>query len=178
VALDLFLEQGYEGTSLREIAERLGVTKAALYYHFKSKDDIVNSFIEDRLAGLDKLIAWGRERPLDAAGRRELLGRYIDQMLEQEHHRLMRFFEQNQPAIKRMSGAEGLRERIIEIVQLITPPGARPADRVRAAVALFAMHSTWFVLDNDKLTDEQRAEAAREVAYELIDRAGGASETG
>jgi hypothetical protein len=98
-------------------------------------------------------------------------------MLEQQHHRLMRFFEQNQPAIKRMSGAEGLRERIIEIVQLITPPGARPADRVRAAVALFAMHSTWFVLDNDKLTDEQRAEAAREVAYELIDRAGGASET-
>ena len=38
VALELFTEQGYEGTSLREIAERLGVTKAALYYHFKSKD--------------------------------------------------------------------------------------------------------------------------------------------
>ena len=37
VALELFAEQGYEKTSLREIAERLGVTKAALYYHFKSK---------------------------------------------------------------------------------------------------------------------------------------------
>src|SRR5690606_31787714 len=33
VALDLFAEQGYEKTSLREIAERLDVTKAALYYH-------------------------------------------------------------------------------------------------------------------------------------------------
>src|SRR5262249_12854805 len=33
IALELFAEQGYEKTSLREIAERLGVTKAALYYH-------------------------------------------------------------------------------------------------------------------------------------------------
>jgi AcrR family transcriptional regulator len=173
VALDLFLEQGYEGTSLREIAERLGVTKAALYYHFKSKDDIVNSFIEDRLARIDELIAWARERPMDADGRRELLRRYLDEMREQEHHRLMHFFEQNRPAIKRMSGAEGLRERIMQIIELITPPHARPADRVRAAVALFAIHSTWFVLDQADLTDDERAEAAREVAYELIDRAGG-----
>ena len=35
VALELFAEQGYDKTSLREIAERLDVTKAALYYHFK-----------------------------------------------------------------------------------------------------------------------------------------------
>jgi len=41
VALELFTEQGYDATSLREIAERLGVTKAALYYHFKSKEEIV-----------------------------------------------------------------------------------------------------------------------------------------
>lgn len=41
VALELFNERGYERTSLREIAERLGVTKAALYYHFKSKEDIL-----------------------------------------------------------------------------------------------------------------------------------------
>ena len=58
VALELFTEQGYEETSLREIAERLGVTKAALYYHFKSKDEIVASFVEDRLAPIDELIAW------------------------------------------------------------------------------------------------------------------------
>ena len=32
----MFGEQGYDKTSLREIAERLGVTKATLYYHFKS----------------------------------------------------------------------------------------------------------------------------------------------
>jgi AcrR family transcriptional regulator len=41
VALELFVEQGYATTSLREVAERLGVTKAALYYHFQSKEDIL-----------------------------------------------------------------------------------------------------------------------------------------
>src|SRR6202020_1691135 len=41
VALDLFIEKGFDKTSLREIAEQLGVTKAALYYHFASKEDIL-----------------------------------------------------------------------------------------------------------------------------------------
>jgi len=41
IALDLFIEKGYDKTSLREIAEVLGFTKAALYYHFASKDDIL-----------------------------------------------------------------------------------------------------------------------------------------
>ena len=56
VALELFAEHGYEKTSLREIAERLGVTKAALYYHFKSKEDIVRSFTEDYFARIDALV--------------------------------------------------------------------------------------------------------------------------
>src|ERR1700730_12241045 len=63
VALELFAEQGYEKTSLREIAERLGVTKAALYYHFKSKEDIVHSFADDYFGQINALIEWGREQP-------------------------------------------------------------------------------------------------------------------
>lgn len=41
VALDLFVEKGFDKTSLREIAAQLGFSKAALYYHFASKDDIL-----------------------------------------------------------------------------------------------------------------------------------------
>jgi len=40
VALNKFLNKGYEGTSLSEIANEVGITKAALYYHFKNKDDM------------------------------------------------------------------------------------------------------------------------------------------
>jgi AcrR family transcriptional regulator len=45
VANELFIEQGYEGTSLREIADRLDITKAALYYHFRSKEEILESLL-------------------------------------------------------------------------------------------------------------------------------------
>jgi AcrR family transcriptional regulator len=41
IALDLFTENGFDKTSLREIAERLGFSKAAIYYHFSSKDEIL-----------------------------------------------------------------------------------------------------------------------------------------
>ncbi|WP_018640008.1 TetR/AcrR family transcriptional regulator [Parafrankia elaeagni] len=41
VALELFTHAGYEAVSLREIAQRMNFTKAALYYHFSSKDDIL-----------------------------------------------------------------------------------------------------------------------------------------
>src|SRR5881628_394048 len=76
VALELFIEQGYEQTSLREIAERLGVTKAALYYHFKTKDEIVDSLSQDRLAQIESMIEWARNQPRDADTRREFLRRY------------------------------------------------------------------------------------------------------
>src|SRR5580698_6428699 len=41
IALTLFNARGYDKTSLREIAEQLGTTKAALYYHFERKEDIL-----------------------------------------------------------------------------------------------------------------------------------------
>jgi AcrR family transcriptional regulator len=43
VALDLFTDQGFDGTSMREIAERLGISKPAIYYHFTSKEEILTA---------------------------------------------------------------------------------------------------------------------------------------
>ncbi|HEX5465200.1 MAG TPA: helix-turn-helix domain-containing protein [Candidatus Limnocylindrales bacterium] len=51
VALDHFSRRGYAATSLREIAQELGITKAALYYHFQSKEDILLA-LHLRLHGL------------------------------------------------------------------------------------------------------------------------------
>ena len=56
VANELFTEQGYEGTSLREIADRLGITKAALYYHFRSKDEILTTLLNPFFVLLDDLL--------------------------------------------------------------------------------------------------------------------------
>ncbi|WP_329104168.1 TetR/AcrR family transcriptional regulator [Micromonospora sp. NBC_01699] len=173
VALELFTEQGYEKTSLREIAERLGVTKAALYYHFKSKDDIVNSFVEDRLGRLDGLIKMGAEPPTDvAARRRELLSRYADEFFGSSStgHSVMRFFDQNQTVLKSLPAGQMMRERLLQLATVLASPEDSPTAQLRAALALFAVHSSWFAIRSPEISDVQRRDIALEIAHELLDR--------
>ena len=144
VALELFAEQGYERTSLREIAERLAVTKAALYYHFKSKEDIVRSFTEDYFGRIDALIAWGREQPPGAPTARELLDRYITIVLESGE--VFRFLERNQATIHGTEDGKHrftqFRPRLAALMDIITGPGAPPRSRIRAAAAIFAVSTS------------------------------------
>ena len=102
VALELFTEQGYDATSLREIAERLGVTKAALYYHFKSKEEIVESMMADHLVRLEELLKEYAGQPITHERRLEFLQRYHENLSISQHFKLMKFFQQNQPAVKNM----------------------------------------------------------------------------
>lgn len=76
VALELFGQRGYEKTSLREIAERLGVTKAALYYHFPSKKDLLRALIDPLRDDIEEMLERiGDTRTEDP---RALLGDYFD----------------------------------------------------------------------------------------------------
>lgn len=51
VALELFSTKGFEQTSLREIAERVGLTKASLYYHYSSKQALLLAVVEPMITG-------------------------------------------------------------------------------------------------------------------------------
>ena len=126
VALELFAEQGYEKTSLREIAERLGVTKAALYYHFKSKEDIVHSFTDDYFAAIDDLVDWGKDQPQTEETRREILDRYVGIVLGGGE--VFRFLEQNRAAVQGMEAGKDrfarFRGRLDALVDLLAGPDA------------------------------------------------------
>lgn len=171
VALELFTEQGYEGTSLREIAERLGVTKAALYYHFRSKEEIVNSFVEDGMARVQTILDWLRTQPQTPQTRREFLKRYSAELYEGNHFRIMRFFEQNQAALRAQPASLKLRGHMMQMLELLAGPDAEPADRLRCALSIFALHTSSLVLRDPRLTDEDRLETSLTVAYDLIERA-------
>jgi AcrR family transcriptional regulator len=156
VALELFAEQGYEATSLREIAERLGVTKAALYYHFKSKEDIVASITEDYFAEFDALIDWTRSQPHDAVTKRAVVERYLD--IVEGGSEVFRFMERNQAA---MRGAEGgkhrfeqFRPRLEALVNLLTGPDASLRTTVRVSMALLSVNFGWlFFTHPEKVGD-------------------------
>ncbi|MBQ6865931.1 MAG: TetR/AcrR family transcriptional regulator [Clostridia bacterium] len=49
-ALELFSQNGYDGTNLREIAASLGLVKSALYRHFSSKEEIWNALLDEMAA--------------------------------------------------------------------------------------------------------------------------------
>ena len=59
VAIRTFADRGYAGTSMREIADELGITKAALYYHFPGKEEIfsacINHSVERILEGMETI---------------------------------------------------------------------------------------------------------------------------
>jgi AcrR family transcriptional regulator len=51
-AIALFRERGFAGSSIRELAERAGMTTAAMYYHFQGKDQILEALFDPCLEGL------------------------------------------------------------------------------------------------------------------------------
>jgi AcrR family transcriptional regulator len=170
VALELFTDHGYEATSLREIAERLGVTKAALYYHFKTKEDIVASLMEDRVAELEELTTWARTQPRTAAGRMAIVERYASDMHHSNQHKVMRFLERNQTALREHPKSERTRELLLELIDVLSPPEADLPTRLRTAMSIFTLHAVWFMVPGPEFTDDDRRAAALKVALELVDR--------
>ena len=169
VALELFAEQGYEKTSLREIAERLEVTKAALYYHFKTKEDILVSIFEDLARPMDDLIAWGREQPHNLETKQEVLRRYSVALNNAAP--LFRFMQENQAAIRELSIGERFKDRMLQMRDIIRDPDAALTNQVRCISALFTMHAGMFVLKEVEGDPEDKRKAVLEVAIDLVTQA-------
>jgi AcrR family transcriptional regulator len=172
IALELFAEQGYDKTSLREISERLGVTKAALYYHFKSKEDIVRSFTEDYRAELEAVIAWGSEQPPTPETRAEILTRYAD--IVSRRLAVIRFMEQNQAAMHTLmsDGAQRkklFREQFMTLSNLVTPPGAALPERVRAAMSVICIGMSSLLFQREASSPAELHDAVLSVACDLAD---------
>jgi AcrR family transcriptional regulator len=166
VALELFAEHGYEKTSLREIAEHLDVTKAALYYHFKTKEDIVISLFQDLSRPIDELIAWAEEQPRTLETKKEILRRYHEALTAAAP--LFRFIHENQATMRELQSGESFKERLFAMVKLVEEPDAAMADRVRCVSALVTMHTGMFFMRNIEGDPEEKRKALLEVATDLI----------
>ncbi|GAA2624866.1 helix-turn-helix domain-containing protein [Streptomyces vastus] len=175
VALELFAEQGYEKTSLREIAERLNVTKAALYYHFKTKEDILISLFQDLTKPMDELIEWGKQQPRTLETKRVILNRYSEALNDAAP--LFRFMQENQATVRDLRSGEDFKDRMLRMVDLLREPDATMTDQVRCVTALFSMHAGMFALRDLEGDPEEKRKAVLEVATELITRANAPKES-
>ncbi|MFI8218129.1 TetR/AcrR family transcriptional regulator [Streptomyces sp. NPDC085932] len=169
VALELFAEQGYEKTSLREIAERLDVTKAALYYHFKTKEEILVSIFEDLTQPIEDLIDWGRSRPHTLETKQEIIRRYADTLAQAAP--LFRFMHDNQASVRDLRIGESFKARVHSLRDIIVDPDADLVDQVRCASAIFTLHAGMFLLQDVGDDPEERHKAVLEVATDLVTQA-------
>ncbi|MGH3523985.1 MAG: TetR/AcrR family transcriptional regulator, partial [Mycobacterium sp.] len=76
VARELFAQQGVHRTSLQDIADKLGITKPALYYHFSSREELIRSILVPLIEEGDRFVADQESRA--NTGARELLEGYFD----------------------------------------------------------------------------------------------------
>ena len=126
-ALTLFADNGYDGTSVEDIAEKVGIKAPSLYNHFKGKEDILNALIDmaetryEEFFGSDKHIgklAESKEEFIQTAIQkisftmRDPIIRKMRKFLVREQFRNERFAEITTK--HQLSGIQGMYTKIIE----------------------------------------------------------------
>jgi AcrR family transcriptional regulator len=168
-ALKLFTEHGVEGTSLQMIADALGVTKAAVYYHFKAKDEITEAVAEPALRELEVIVE-------EAAGYRRrgaqidhVLAGFVDLVVR--HRSLVALFSSD-PGISRaieksLDGSGGFKDRL---VSLLVGPEPDTAAMVAALVVLPGIAMAGGAPDLAEVDDESLRTALLDVGKRLLGR--------
>lgn len=160
-ALELFATNGYAQTSLRELAERLGISKAALYYHYSSKDDLLRALIAPLIRDGEALLDDVRSGRLDEP--RAIVGRYWDLCIT--HRALFRGLLSNLQVLTRLDVVEQLISWRTELDAVLVGP--RPEDQVRAVVALGGLQDC-AVLFPDEYADDALRTAAVDAALRAL----------
>jgi AcrR family transcriptional regulator len=174
-ALDLFVEKGFDNASLRELAERMGFTKAALYYHFPSKAQILVA-LHQRMHGLidEPLALLGDgDGPVGSDAYEAFLIACLERM--QANEKLFVLHRLNQAAITKVHsvGHEGSHQELEERARKIfSEPSLSIEQRLRM-VAAFAVAFVTPVMATTLFPDGASqttvlAEFLREVVHQVL----------
>ncbi|RBQ21320.1 TetR/AcrR family transcriptional regulator [Spongiactinospora rosea] len=167
VALELFAEQGYEKTTLREVADRLRITRPALYYHYKAKEDILAGVMADLADSVDELNDWARAQPATEEARREVLRR-IFELLDGQWRPLLRFIQVNQAVMRKIPAGQRMRDSFLAMLAILATPEMDPAQRFQVMLAVVAILLGSVPIIDMGLTDDERAGVALQAAFKLI----------
>jgi AcrR family transcriptional regulator len=139
-ALDLFADHGVSGTSLQMIADAVGVTKAAVYHKFKTKEEIVIAVAEMELATLEDGLEAAEAQADSVAARKVLLTEVVGMAVERR--RWVRTL-QNDPVMVRLLGEhEPFRNLITRLYAILLDEADDTEARISAALFSGAIAGT------------------------------------
>ena len=139
-ALELFADHGVSGTSLQMIADAVGVTKAAIYHKFKTKEEIVIAVAEMELATLEDALE-AAEAQADGVGARKVLLTEVVGMAVERRRWVMAL--QNDPVMVRVLGEhKPLRDLITRLYAILLDESDDTEARISAALFSGAIAGT------------------------------------
>lgn len=165
-ALQLIAEHGVGGTSLQMIADAIGVTKAAVYHQFKTKEQIVIALTERELGSLEEALEAAEAHSHRTQAREVLLARVIDLAVERRGAASTLQFD---PVVVRLLAEHEPFQQFIQRLYGVLVDDAAEDARVSAAmlsgaIAVGVVHP--FVADIDD--DTLRAQLLR-IVHRLFD---------
>ena len=153
-ALDLFAEHGISGTSLQMIADAIGVTKAAVYHQYRTKDEIVLAVAEVVLGRLDTAVTAGEAERSRPRARAVLVAALIEIAVERRHEASVL---QRDPVMLRCLDRHAPFRRVMErlnriLIGAVTDPPARVrAAMIASVIAGTVIHPLVVDLDDASL---------------------------
>lgn len=132
VAMELFCEHGVQRTSMQDIAAAIGVTKPALYYHFRSRHEIVESLMQPMIDDVATFLSKyeGRTTP----DQREVLNDLFD--LQYAHRTAGLILLRELTTLADVIDAEAIQVWRHRTLHLLTGPDPTLDQQLRAGVAI------------------------------------------
>ena len=156
-ALVLFAEHGVSGTSLQMIADAIGVTKAAIYHQYNTKDEIILAVAQAVLARLEAAVTAAEAERSRFRARQVLVAQMID--LAVERRRMAGFLQRDPVMVRFLENHEPFRRVMIRVNRVLMGGASHPRARVQAATLAAAIggaviHPLVLDLDDESLRSQ------------------------
>jgi AcrR family transcriptional regulator len=172
-ALRLFTDQGYEATSMRQIADELGINKASLYYYFDSKEAIVHAIFGNRVDETENLLTWLEQQPPGPDLVAEAVLRWVDS-LSAEKLRGIRFMIANPLIAQSLTGGprgDRIGANLVTFAEKLTnlAPNSSPENTVLIRMAVLSINAAVQAAAHTDIPDTVIVGAARRAATALLE---------
>jgi AcrR family transcriptional regulator len=153
----LLAEHGYEDTTLQMIADEMGVTKAAVYYYFRAKSDILQAALRPGMERIEALLAEAAQIRSRRARTEHLVAGFVDFLVDYRNYSVMASLDPDATARKRDDKGHGHGGKLAECASYLFFGDAPTASQRVAFHSLMAIPDA--LADLADLSDDQLRDA-------------------